>query len=483
MSSITDATKVHISSNAPYFDIFTCEDNGDGMTVDEFEKILNRIGSSYKQIDKIKTKKGRLLIGKIGIGLLAIAQICHKFTVISKTKISNKYFQATIDLKQFSKIEIPKQDDKKNKRINLGICEVEDDLIDTRRPNDSYTKIIMEDIKIGFAKKLKQSDIKQKFKLKELNKKSKSMEEFVHDASKVKFNDLCQYDQLIWELSLISPIKYLDKGPFKDKNIIINHINRLEKNNFNVYVDGIEIKKPILLPTEKKLTDKKFDWKIYPIPEKNVTIDDNKLKFSGYLYHQRKRILPDELRGIIVRIKDVAIGNYDRAFLHYPKAEGPMITQITGEIFVEEGLEEALNIDRNSFNETHSHYLKIQEVIWNILGDEDGVFRDIRNRSKERNELLHKNEAEKELNSFIDHLNKEFNMEINLKYHNKKKNTPYEFHENTNSIIFYSNKYWHKNRVYRKVQEKIIIASVFSKLNSTTINDFQKYIVSIFSKK
>jgi len=50
----------------------------------------------------------------------------------------------------------------------------------------------------------------------------------------------------------------------------------------------------------------------------------------------------------------------------------------------EEGLEEVLNIDRNSFNETHSHYLKIQQHLWDYLGGYNGVFKDIRKRSKER---------------------------------------------------------------------------------------------------
>ena len=35
-------------------------------------------------MDGIEINKGRPIIGKIGIGLLAVAQICHKFTVISK---------------------------------------------------------------------------------------------------------------------------------------------------------------------------------------------------------------------------------------------------------------------------------------------------------------------------------------------------------------------------------------------------------------
>ena len=38
--------------------------------------------------------------------------------------------------------------------------------------------------------------------------------------------------------------------------------------------------------------------------------------------------------------------------------------QISGEIYIEEGLEQALNVDRRSFRETDPHYLMLQQHIW-----------------------------------------------------------------------------------------------------------------------
>jgi DNA mismatch repair ATPase MutL len=46
------ATWIKITTNAPYFDIFTCEDNGEGMIPDELKQILKRIGSSKKKSEQ-----------------------------------------------------------------------------------------------------------------------------------------------------------------------------------------------------------------------------------------------------------------------------------------------------------------------------------------------------------------------------------------------------------------------------------------------
>ena len=54
----------------------------------------------------------------------------------------------------------------------------------------------------------------------------------------------------------------------------------------------------------------------------------------------------------------------------YPYDEGIKFGQVSGEIYVKEGLESALNIDRSSFRETDSHYLAIRAHLWNLLQTE-----------------------------------------------------------------------------------------------------------------
>src|SRR5437899_440353 len=81
-----DARVVKITMDTPSFDVFTCSDDGRGMDAEEFVDIMHRIGGSAKRVTAQKTPSGRPLIGKIGIGILAVAQICGKFELISSQR-------------------------------------------------------------------------------------------------------------------------------------------------------------------------------------------------------------------------------------------------------------------------------------------------------------------------------------------------------------------------------------------------------------
>jgi len=93
----------------------------------------------------------------------------------------------------------------------------------------------------------------------------------------------------------------------------------------------------------------------------------------------------------------VGIGVFDKSLLNYPIRVGPMGGGICGEIYVEHGLEHALNIDRNSFRETDPHFLALQDKLFDELGlsRQWGIFRDIRVRSDKRLEKLRKQEMKK----------------------------------------------------------------------------------------
>lgn len=476
------AHKVVISTNAPYFDVFTCEDDGEGISAKEFEKIINIIGSSKKRIGGASVSNiGRPIIGKIGIGFLAVAQICTKFTVISKKKGEKNYFQATIDLKQFEDVEKEKSYTNGEGDISLGSCQIEEDLEDELGKDTHYTKIIMEELKEGFRSKLVQEESKRIFKITEKAAKSDNLIKFIESIKKKTFNELSQYDQLIWELGILCPVEYMDSGPLPDNEIIHSDIKRLKGYNFKVFVDGFEIRKPIIFPTDKDLNKKNSDYKIYPYISFQEKHSISNLAFTGYIFHQREKILPPELQGILIRIKDVAVGGYDRTFLHYPKAEGPMFNQLTGEIFVESGLEEALNIDRNSFNEAHPHFLKLQQFLWDYLGGQNGVFKDIRKRSKERRDKVHKKQSEEELVNIIASIKDKLALDIKLERQSKSFKYPYKFNKKEGKLTFFENSFWAKNEKKRFFQEKIVIAMIGAKEISEDIDSFEKNILKIFS--
>jgi hypothetical protein len=191
---------------------------------------------------------------------------------------------------------------------------------------------------------------------------------------------------LLWELSACCPLPYVMASALPDR-LIAEDQERLESYDFKVLADGIQLAKPVHLKgnpggyTTKKI--KTQTQKVY----------GNVLSFHGYIAVQEGlQLKPDELRGILIRIKDVAIGYYDQSMLDYRSNEGPRNRWLTGEIFVEQGLEDALNIDRDSFNRFHPEFRAIQEYVHKLLREEifPAVYENIEIRSAARDQTKSK---------------------------------------------------------------------------------------------
>jgi len=123
---------------------------------------------------------------------------------------------------------------------------------------------------------------------------------------------------------------------------------------------ALKLKRLIQLPTENDVKHSKLFFVDF-----NSSVFERHLKFSGYIFSQiPKAITPFELNGIQIRVRGVGIGGYDSTFLRYYNQIDTIRSRwISGEIFVDEGLEAALNIDRDSFNEHDEHYKKLQKII------------------------------------------------------------------------------------------------------------------------
>ena len=147
-----------------------------------------------------------------------------------------------------------------------------------------------------------------------------------------------------------------------------------------MFVDTVELRKPILLPRPADTVHK-----LFPIPIYEERLGAGRtLRVSGYVYWQKNQILPRELAGLLIRVRNVAVGGYDTTYLGYPKHEGWKFSQMTGELYVEEGLDEALNIDRASFRETDEAYIALQKFVFERLGkggSTPGIFSAIKTRT------------------------------------------------------------------------------------------------------
>ncbi|MDE0135648.1 MAG: ATP-binding protein [Acidimicrobiaceae bacterium] len=84
------------------------------------------------------------------------------------------------------------------------------------------------------------------------------------------------------------------------------------------------------------------------------------LEFEAYLIWTPK-VAPTEHQGVLARVHGSSGTLFDPTFMRYQVSEQTRLRQITCEIFVSQGLEAALNIDRESFNFAHPHVVYITQ--------------------------------------------------------------------------------------------------------------------------
>lgn len=391
-----DATRVAITTNWPSFDIITCRDNGSGMTLEKFERIMiQEIGESTKRAatdgnTNDVTDLGRPIIGWLGIGMLGIAQICHEFNVISHHKETQTAFRAKVRLEDFlrEKVSDILPDPTAQQSINVGEFMVEP--IDYE-PDNAGTYVIASQVRSAFLRQFRATSGDDP-----LPSKFSVFLKTIHRTRSVKA--LSDYWQMVWELTVACPVPYAEAGPFdwdkievepELKKRLIDLQESLRAYQFQVVVDGLSLRKPNQyplaapqIPKRKQTTGKLFSI------NKEVEVYGRTLKLSGYIYLQNgQAVEPVELRGLLVRIRNTAIGTYDPTLFTYPSTSTPCFNWLSGEIYVEKGLEFALNIDRDSFNEMHPHFVKLKEIIHNMLKHE--VFSEAHRGQRKRSQEIH----------------------------------------------------------------------------------------------
>jgi hypothetical protein len=70
------------------------------------------------------------------------------------------------------------------------------------------------------------------------------------------------------------------------------------------------------------------------------------------------------LQGILIRIRNAAVGEYDPNFLGFSSSIGPLFQSwISGEIMADDRLEDAMNIDRQTLRIAHPAYVELQGAV------------------------------------------------------------------------------------------------------------------------
>ena len=119
-----DASHVVIETGQPDFARMSVRDDGNGMSPETLAYVLKHIGGSSKRTlagSALNTAQtgapdlspgGRPLIGKIGIGLFAVAQLTQHFQIVTKAAGQSHRISATVKLRTHDEDEMQRSDGK-----------------------------------------------------------------------------------------------------------------------------------------------------------------------------------------------------------------------------------------------------------------------------------------------------------------------------------------------------------------------------------
>jgi hypothetical protein len=211
------------------------------------------------------------------------------------------------------------------------------------------------------------------------------------------------YLRMVWQLALAVPLPYVDghlfdmslagwAEAFELSNQPKGAAQRIETgeeqpireklnlsdpvvgstSQFDVYFDDLKLLRPIKfknLPTTSSALKKplvflgKCREEFLNVPRE---LSGGPLAFEAYLFWTPK-VSPTEHQGSLIRIHGSSGTLFDSTFMRYQVSEQTRLRQITCEIFVSEGLDSALNIDRESFNNAHPHSVYITKWLHGAL--------------------------------------------------------------------------------------------------------------------
>ena len=442
-----DATYVTIETSQPEFRRITVKDNGNGMSPKTLAYVLKNIGGSSKRTSSgadlntvdaeahDRSPEGRQLIGKIGIGLFAVAQLTQHFQIITKASGEAERLSATVRLQT--------HDEEEARRDDYVAGEVV--IVSERAPDNEIesqgTEVVLYDLREEVRRTLQSVRRWEAVRVETVGGETMrkppdfhigcSLEKFCKDPNlpwdavdppKKKFDLLFEasgsaskatsqlanlehfdeYLRLIWKLSLSLPLDYIGEHPFKldgssgllffgipdatgqAQEIDLANTESVGEHmglragqqeatpSFSVTFDGIALRRPVRLRREL-LKESRVGVPVVlaakqenPFSNETLRRAGGPLSFEGYLYWNSK-IVPKETAGVLIRIREASGTLFDQTFLNYQVSEQTRLRQITAEIFVHEGLDSAVNIDRESFNYSHPHFLYIQRWLHRAL--------------------------------------------------------------------------------------------------------------------
>ncbi|KIL40237.1 hypothetical protein SD70_14840 [Gordoniibacillus kamchatkensis] len=414
------------------FESLTITDDGNGMGPIEFIRDYIRIGKSYRK-SELTAIKGRPRIGGKGIGFLAPARYCEMIEVKTKKK-------ATYEDKVQFELSGVKEIDVEHIFLYGHENEAVLNCIEIKRVTDEYGNEVPTQID-GFKIKFEQltyhkcdiwyvydaSDFELTAKI-NFNKlfslePSKSLEQIdnfceitietvtgqkkhqsytqikLHNIKEFVRNDLKDegkkgarnvaslsgFDQFEWNLSRIIPVnaKIHENIPSELRDYIRDEIDRAKDSiPINIFIKNDESKEALERRIIKPVTKLDFQHDKDIVKKLELFDENNKMFAKGFLVGQSSLILPAELRGILIRVKGVAVGEptffgFDQILSGSSKVA---LTQISGEINIFTGIDavEDINPGRDGFyKESKVYNLVKKQVVGEYPDRVTGVIKEL----------------------------------------------------------------------------------------------------------
>jgi hypothetical protein len=349
-----DAKNVHILVK-PDADVMIVEDDGTGMDQATFIRHFSKVSESHKRDDDDITGDGRPKIGKIGIGFIAANELCQKMEIFSTMRGSREVLHVFLD---FQEMRLDPED-RKNEDGDISKGDYEGEILDGEEDTHG-TQIFLHEIRSD----ARQALIGAKSRVRDTNAslyglKESTVEQRLDNLD--AWSSLDEYSRIALGVALNVPVAYFDNWcpPEHGKELRV-FTKKAQSLNFNVTYDGTSLRKPVVLHAGS--AGDKTMVKVLKFKGKNVNA-------TGYLFAQHGVLRPEELNGVLIRIRNAAVGEYRNDYLGFPHAEATLFQRwVSGEIWADDGLEPALNIDRRTLRETHPAYVELRDWFHDELG-------------------------------------------------------------------------------------------------------------------
>lgn len=207
------------------------------------------------------------------------------------------------------------------------------------------------------------------------------------------------YLQMVWQLSLAAPLTYVAEHPFDSvlpdarrytldgdgpsgvspnfDDVSFSELMSWPREigtqtDFKVLFDDLELRRPLRFADLPETSNAVKTPMIFAghlrdeFPHLPAESSGGPLEFYAYLMWMPK-VVPIDKIGSLIRIHGASGSGFDETFMKYQVAETTRLKQISCEVFVVEGLEGALNIDRESYNFSHTHVVRLTNWLHTAL--------------------------------------------------------------------------------------------------------------------